>query len=287
MNESIFKTTLLLGTIQEKENLLHQYPANKIPQDYVEGLIEDLLKSENFYKRDPLHKIIPADFLLEILDKFKKVDKKVLLNAINSICHKESNIPSEYTMFKVLSALLRHPSFNKPCFELIINKFTTMIQTDDSVIFNPFMTELVRLVNKRHNNLLDKVLNNYFHCLEKCNNFNFLSLLYSSFASLDLPKNKTADFFAKCLIKMKSFPTKNLISAIQIYDRYDKNHDDMLIEQVREELKTREHIPNKSQKKLIRTMSIKAQKRLTLREAQLLNNKIKRKENEKTKSKRS
>lgn len=71
--------------------------------------------------------------------------------------------------------------------------------------------------------------------------------------------------------------TNKLIKMLRkTYDcRYD-DHDDPTADDIKAELATREHVLKKDQKQLIKQMSMKVGKRLNLREAQDVFNRIRR-----------
>jgi hypothetical protein len=118
---------------------------------------------------------------------------------------------------------------------------------------------------------------------------NLAQLQNSTVSLLGLIDNETKQEFMPALTKfltekISAFATKDLLifhkgerfKSRYLYDG-DNEISDLFVQLVAAELPRKEHVIKPSQAKLIRQMSIHAGKKLTLREAQLLDNQLKKK----------
>ena len=267
MNYAIYETTLLLGSFKEKFDSLFQ---DSVPDFYLNSLIEDMLthdltlptrKSEaaevqaidvlfkTFTHPNITHKTLKKTLAKLLEADFKNLQMPLIKQIIyHPKCLKEDILMVLEVIKKNIKDLSLSYEFSFFVFQTIKNKYPDSLP----LVFDVLKTNMMKV--KKVNYILS-----IKEMVEKHNIF--LSFQQEEFKNL-------------CLEAFNSCATKDLVNVYKSNVRYGTYLSSSMT-LLKQALESKEHIPSKSQTSLIRKMSVKAKKKLTLKEAQTLNNKSK------------
>lgn len=275
MSRAIYETTLLLGSLSEKYSLLNN---KAVPSFYANSLLEDMLKMEFFSEAEVSSKTTPAMIIAKLLSlNYIKYNHKNFHKVI--ALHLEGRLTFLHTN---LIKLLQSNHAHKNDWIYSLNFYLQELSKNHILITSIDVLHFAKELYKTYPDLCPNLVNGFTQAIKIPKKFSFLYAVYTSLESGKIfSKQDTSQLQNLCKEEIKLCDTKDLVGAVQTYSRYRYDYDEEpshdMMTYLKQILATREHIYSKAQKTLIRKMSAKVKSKLTLREAQLLNNKLKRK----------
>lgn len=275
MSRAIYETTLLLGSLSEKYALLNQ---KTVPSFYANSLLEDMLKMDHFSEAEVSSKTTPAQIISKLLSlDYIKYTHKNFHKVI--ALHLEGRLSFLHTN---LVKLLQSSHAHKNDWIYALNFYLQEIDKNHIQITHIDVLHFAKEMNQSYPDLSPSLVAGFIKAIKVPKKFSFLYAVYTSLDGRKIFNKKDTDILLTlCKEEIKQCDTKDLVNAVQTYTRYRYDYDEEpsreMMTYLKQILATREHIYSKAQKTLIRKMSAKVKSKLTLREAQLLNNKLKRK----------
>lgn len=280
--------TLTLGSFSEKMEIAFDNASD----EYLNALLLDFQKLDLkttpilFSENDPMRVDLKGKSL-KYINKFSKYEdicvkliaKTNRLDIDNALFYFNAFFPLTAYSFGDIKKKLIQLVFSKNR-NFVHNKYMTFLHSEPHVLLSSVVDFYCKFL--KDNNCIDLLDNIFLEYKNKIAQNNSVSSICSFISYKEeildgvFSKEQSNQLLETCIVHLKTKKTEELLKNYRSYDRYN-NLSDLSYSILKNILDEREHIPNKSQKKLIRQMSAKSKKKLTLKEAQILKNTKKRK----------